>query len=144
MVSHPLLRATCARRNPSRPAGQGVLEGRTLCLEHFAELLRECSCRQTPQRTPVAMPLTPPSGFVRAVILAPIRVSALETLACDKLSQADRSNSNVSVSSNIPFKCSYVHPSGPGEDPRGALLRLARNVFLSEWTGTSGSKLGTS
>ena len=34
------------------PGGQSVLEGRTLCLEHFAELLRECSCHKTPQRTP--------------------------------------------------------------------------------------------
>ena len=35
-----------------RPGGQSVLEGRTFCLEHFAELLCECSCHKTPQRTP--------------------------------------------------------------------------------------------
>ena len=41
----------------------------------------------------------------------------------------------MSVSSNKPFKCSYVRPPGPGEDPRGALFKLARNVLRSNWTG---------
>ena len=82
---------------------------------------------------PVAMPLTPPSGFVRAVILALNRAStvSLGTLACDKLSQTDRSHSNVSVSSNIPFKCSYVHPPGPGEDSHRTGTSI--DDFLRQW-----------
>ena len=92
------------------------------------------------------MLLTPPSGLVNAVNLAPISASAISrgTLAWDGLLQADSNNSNVSVLSNIPFKCSYVQPPGPDEDPRGALFRLARNMLRSSSTGVSGSKSRTS
>ena len=49
----------------------------------------------------------------------------------------------MSHSSSTTFKCSYVHPPGPCEDPRGALFKLVRNVALSNSTGTSGSNSDT-
>ena len=79
---------------------------------------------------PVAIPLTPPSGFVSAVSLAPIRTDATSsgTFACAREEHAPNNNSVMSLSSRRVFKCSCVHRPGPGEEPRGALLRLVRNV----------------
>ena len=37
-----------------------------------------------------------------------------------------------------------MRPPGPEENPRGALLKLEKKIFLSKWTGTSGWKLRTS
>ena len=95
---------------------------------------------------PVAIPLTPPSGFVSAVSLAPIRTDATSsgTFACAREEHAPNNNSVVSLSSRRVFKCSYVHPPGPGEELRGALLRLVRYVGLSRITGLSGSNSNTS
>ena len=96
----------------------------------------------TKRRTeePVAVPLTPPSGFVSAVSLAPMIAGTTSdgTLDCAKLVQA--------ASSNRTLKCSYVHPPGPGED-RGTLqtgqkhgsvqvhrdLRLKIQHLLGQW-----------
>ena len=95
---------------------------------------------------PVAIPLTPPSGFASAVNLADMSagLTSAGILACATLEQAASKSSIVSHSSSNTFKCSYVHPPGPSEDPRGALFKLVKNVALSNSTGTSGSNSNTS
>ena len=102
----------------------------------------------TKRRTedPVAIHLTPPSGFARAVNLADMiaGVTSAGTLACVTLVQAASKSSIVSHSSSNTLGCSHVHPPVPGEDPRRALFKLVRNVALSNSTGTSGSNSNTS
>ena len=53
-----------------------VLKRRALCFEHRHELLCEINATKRRREHPVAIPLTPPSGFVNAVTLAPIRTDA--------------------------------------------------------------------
>ena len=50
-------------------------------------------------------------------------------------------NGNCPYRSTTLSDVHYVHPPSPADDPRGALLRLSRNMFWSNWIGTSGSKI---
>ena len=102
----------------------------------------------TSRRTvqPVAIPLTPPFGFVSAVNRAPINAVPITggTLPCASRLHVANNSSCESVSSNINFRCSYVQPPGPADDPRGALRKLSKNVFRSWSTGRSGTNSRTS
>ena len=81
---------------------------------------------------PVAMPLTPPFGFNSAVKpCLPISASLISagTVSCASKLHAATKNSVASLSSNKSFRCSYVHPPSPADDPRGELRKLLMNVM---------------
>ena len=61
------------------------------------------------------------------------------TLPCAIRLQTATNKSVASLSSRRSFKCSYVHPPGPPEKPRGELCRLSKNVLRSNSTGVLGS-----
>ena len=133
---HLLLRATCIRHNLCLPS-----------FEHFGELSRQSSGHQSAEGRSCAMPRTPPSlsGSVSATQRAPIDTLATSAgLAWTTVQHTSNNNSVVSTSSRRTLKCSYVQPSGPGEDPRAALLKLVKNALRSNGTGRSGSKFRTS
>ena len=129
---HQWLPAACARHNLSLLWSTGRVEtahsASNTAINCFASV-RATKCRR---EHPVAIPLTPPSGFANAVSLAPIRTDATSsgTFACAREEHAPNNNSVVSLSSSRVLKCSYVHPPRPGEEPHGALPRLVRNVGL--------------
>ena len=56
---------------------------------------------------------------------------------------ASNRTSVVTASSKRILKCSYVHPPGPEDDPRGALFKLSKNFCRSNFTGDSGVQLRT-
>ena len=130
-----------------RSGRQGVLKRpRALCFEHRHELLCECSRHQTSEGTSGRDSPDPTvrlrqcresrshqsrRDLFRDLRLRERRACSEQQLSCVTLIQKS-------------FKCSYVHPPGPGEEPRGALLRLVRNVGLSRITGLSGSNSNTS
>ena len=86
---------------------------------------------------PVAIPLTPPSSLVNAVNLALIKGAWTSSgmRAWAKLDAASNYMSKMSVSSSMIFRCSYVHPPGPGDEPRLAVCKLFMNVTRSNTTG---------
>ena len=49
----------------------------------------------------------------------------------------------MSVSSSMIFRCSYVHPPGPGDEPRLAVCKLFMNVAGSNCRTSSGISLTT-
>ena len=100
---------------------QRVLERRAFGFEFLQELFAKVLATRRRIVLPVAIPLTPPSGLESAVNLAHNMAFLMFAgiLPCARMLQADISNSVVSVSSNKIFRCSHVHPPGPGEDRRG-------------------------
>ena len=108
------------------------MEWRTFLLKLFGKLLCQRPCCKTAKRASSCN-----APFVNAVSLAEVR--ALEMLA-GRLVTASNNNSKMSVASSNTFRCSQVHPPGPGDEPRGDVLRLFKKASLSSVKGESGTK----
>ena len=95
---------------------------------------------------PVAIPLTPPSGFCNAVMVATMstRPTVDGTVPLARSSLAENNKWNNPRSSKQTRSISLVHPPGPGEQPAGASRRHFANAFESNWRGLAGWKSNTS
>ena len=126
--------------------GQGVLEWRAFLFKCRHELFASALATKRHNVQPVAMPLIPPSGLDNAVIGALVNASLTSsgTFPFAIRLQTATNKSVASLSSRRTFKCSYVHPPGPPEEPQGELRRLSKNVLRSNSCGVWGSNSRTS
>ena len=86
---------------------------------------------------PVAIPLTPPSRFSRAVANIKHRVTLSGTSPRAK-SAASNNNDKISASSKQTRNISLVHPPGPGATPDGEPCRHEWKNFRSSVTARGG------